>query len=62
MKPRHEEHKLTESQAKSRKPRFQIEKPEERIAPKKGGIPGHGGDHGPDHRQGCRFGARAGDC
>jgi hypothetical protein len=33
MKPRNEEQKLAEGQTKARKPRFQIEKLEERIAP-----------------------------
>jgi hypothetical protein len=33
MKPRNEEQKLTEGQTKAKKPRFQIEKLEERIAP-----------------------------
>ena len=33
MKPRNEEQKLTEGQTKAKKPRFKIEKLEERIAP-----------------------------
>jgi hypothetical protein len=34
MKPRIEEQKLTEGQTKAKKPRFKIEKLEERIAPR----------------------------
>jgi hypothetical protein len=33
MKPRDEQQKLTEAQAKAKSPRFKIEKLEERIAP-----------------------------
>lgn len=33
MKPRREEQKLTEAQGTAKKPRFHIEKLEERIAP-----------------------------
>lgn len=39
MKPQNEE-KLTKTQGHAKKPRFKIEKLEERIAPAKGGIPG----------------------
>jgi hypothetical protein len=35
MKPRNEEQKLTEGQTQTKKPRFKIEKLEERIAPKR---------------------------
>ena len=40
MKSRNEVQKLTEGQTKAKKPRFKIEKLEERIAPARGGIPG----------------------
>jgi len=43
MESRNEEQKTTET----KKPRFKIEKLEERIAPAKGGIPGP-----PDHSNG----------
>ncbi len=42
MKPQNEEQKLTEGQGKAKKPRFKIEKLEERIAP--GGLK-HPGPH-----------------
>ena len=43
MKPRNEQQKLTEGQSRAKKPRFKIEKLEERIAP--GGVK-HPGPHG----------------
>jgi hypothetical protein len=49
MKSKNEKQKLTKAQTKAAKPRFQIEKLEERIAPSKGGVHGKpGGD-----RPGC---------
>lgn len=44
MKPHNEEQKMAEGRNKPAKPRFRIEKLEERIAPTKGGIPGKPGD------------------
>jgi hypothetical protein len=63
MKPQDEEQKLAKGQSKARKPRFQIEKLEERIAPARGGTPGkpvH--DHYPRGR--CHYNVRGGgyDC
>lgn len=51
MKPQDEPQRLTESQSKARKPRFRIEKLEERIAPAAhynphGDLVGHNGCHG----------------
>ena len=40
MKPRDKDQTLAETHNKAKKLRFKIEKLEERIAPKKGGIPG----------------------
>ncbi len=56
MKPQNEEQKLTEGQTKAKKPRFKIEKLEERIAPRKGGIPGKPdpGDRCHPKHQRCR--------
>ena len=57
MKSQTEEQKTTET----KKPRFKIEKLEERIAPAKGGIPGPpdgGGNNGDCHLdRHCRRGA-----
>ena len=58
---RNEDQKLTEVQGKPKKPRFKIEKLEERIAPRRGGIPGpdggggHGGGPSCGGHHGCPF-------
>ena len=57
MNPRNKEQKLAEIQGQAKKPRFKIEKLEERIAPAKGGIPGppdHGGPRGNNGHCGVR--------
>lgn len=51
MKCQNEELKLADAQGQSTKPRFKIEKLEERIAPAKGGIKGPPGGHAP----GCNY-------
>jgi hypothetical protein len=58
MKSRNDKQNLTGGQTKAQRPRFKIEKLEERIAPAKGGIPGPpeggggGGDNCPGHTYG----------
>lgn len=56
MKPRNKDRALAEPQSQATKPRFKIEKLEDRIAPRKGGIPGPPGDDdvGGKGRAGCR--------
>ena len=53
MQPQNEEQKLTEGQAKAIKPRFKIERLEERIAPNRPAFPGPG--HGFEHGRPCRL-------
>lgn len=51
MTAQNEEQNLTEVQATSAKPRFTIEKLEERLAPAKGGLKGPPDGHTP----GCNY-------
>jgi hypothetical protein len=46
MKSQNEDQKLTETRTKAKKPRFKIEKLEERIAPNRPLITGVPGGHG----------------
>ena len=52
---RKKEQQAPETRCKTDKPRFQIQKLEERIAPAKGGIPGKPPNHSPPG-QNCYYG------
>jgi hypothetical protein len=59
MKSRKENSKLTEGRNKTTKPRFQIVKLEERIAPARGGVPGPDGGGGGHECSPGRYGTPA---
>lgn len=57
MEPRSDEQRLIQGKQAARKPQFKIERLEERIAPRKGGVPGP-----PDHSNGDGGGGRHRPC